>query len=163
MFGAKPCRKYVKNKISLAGSRKWLFAGYIHVVLGNKSLKRNNEKLFPFFCCLLMNNKKIIKGTFFRKNMSYLNRIQQVVFDQLRRYLCRRHNTFLTQISSNNFNGTGQITFNCLFQKPNIKAIVQISNLTEEKILYKSVGYVSLKWSIFCSCLKRLNNVWAQV
>ena len=59
--------------------------------------------------------------------------LQQDVFDQLRRYLCRRHNTFLAQISSNNFNETGQITFNCLFQKPNIKAIGQIPNLLKKR------------------------------
>ena len=55
----------MKNKISSVGCRKWLFAGYIHVVLGDKSLKRNNKKLFPFFCCFLVNNKEIIKGTSF--------------------------------------------------------------------------------------------------
>ena len=69
---------------------------------------------------------------------------------------------------SNNFNGTGQIALNCLSQKPSIKEIGQISNLTKEKIVYKFFSCVSLKWSIFykhvfCSFLKRLNKVWAQV
>ena len=71
--------------------------------------------------------------------------LQKDVLDQLRSYLCRRHNTFFPQISSKNFNGTGQIALNCLFQKPNIKKIGQISNLTAEKIIYKPFSYVSLK------------------
>ena len=60
--------------------------------------------------------------------------LQKRVFDQLRSYLCRGNNTFLPQISSNNFNEAEQIAFDCLSQKPNIKEIGQILNLTEKKL-----------------------------
>ena len=71
--------------------------------------------------------------------------LQQRVSDQLRSYLCRWHNTFLTQISSNNVNEAAQIAFDCLSEELNIKAIGQILNLFEEKIVYKSFNCVSLK------------------
>ena len=50
----------MKNKISV-GCRKSLFAGYIYAVLRHKSVKK---RTLPFFCCILVNNREIIKCTF---------------------------------------------------------------------------------------------------